>query len=173
MKFLIAGAGAVGAYMGAKMARAGLDVTLFARGRQLQAIQERGVRVQSVDGDFEARPNLTANLDQVGPVDVLFLTVKAHSLAQLVLQLKSVMGPDTTVVSTQNGIPWWYFQGTGGELKGIRLETIDPGGAVSAAIPAQQVVGSIIYFATHVIEPEVPFANIVAFVEAARATGQL
>ncbi|MBZ5566329.1 MAG: 2-dehydropantoate 2-reductase [Acidobacteriia bacterium] len=155
MKFLIAGAGAVGAYMGAKMARAGLDVTLFARGRQLQAIQERGVRVQSVDGDFEARPNLTANLDQVGPVDVLFLTVKAHSLAQLVPQLKSVMGPDTTVVSTQNGIPWWYFQGTGGELKGIRLETIDPGGAVSAAIPAQQVVGSIIYFATHVIEPGV------------------
>ena len=153
MKFLIAGAGAVGAYMGARMARAGLEVTLFARGRHLQAIRERGVLVQSVDGDFEARPNVTADLDQLGPVDVLFLTVKAHSLPQLVPQLKSVVGPETTVVSTQNGLPWWYFQGTGGELKGTRLERVDPGGALSAAIPAQQVVGSIVYFATEVIEP--------------------
>jgi 2-dehydropantoate 2-reductase len=155
MKFLIAGAGAVGAYMGARMARAGLDVTLFARGRHLQVIRERGVRVHSADGDFEAHPNVTADLDQLGPVDVLFLTVKAHSLPQLVPQLKAVIGPDTTVVSTQNGIPWWYFQGIGGELNGIRLEKIDPGGAVSAAIPAPQVVGSIIYFATEVIEPGV------------------
>jgi 2-dehydropantoate 2-reductase len=155
MKFLIAGAGAVGAYMGARMARAGLDVTLFARGRQLQAIQERGVRVVSADGDFEARPNSTGNLAQVGPVDVLFLTVKAHSLPQLAPQLGSVIGPETTVVSTQNGIPWWFFQGAGGELDGLRLEKVDPSGVISSAIPANQVVGSIIYFATEITEPGV------------------
>jgi len=155
MKFLIAGAGAVGAYIGAKMSRAGFDVTLFARGKQLQAIQERGVRVIGGEGEFEARPKTTANLEQAGLFDVIFLTVKAHSLPQLAPQLRSVIGPQTTVVSTQNGVPWWFFQGAGGELEGLRLERVDPGGVVSSAIPPQQVVGSIIYFATDVVEPGV------------------
>ncbi len=155
MKFLIAGAGAVGAYMGARMARAGLDVTLFARGKHLQAIQERGVRVVGADGGFESRPKTIGNLEQAGVFDVVFLTVKAHSLPQLAPQLMSVIGPETTVVSTQNGIPWWFFQRAGGELEGIRLEHVDPGGAVSSAIDPQLVIGSIIYFATEVAEPGV------------------
>ena len=155
MRFLIAGAGAVGAFIGAKMARAGLDVTLFARGKQLQAVKENGVRVRSTEGDFEARPRTLDNLDRAGAFDVVFLTVKAHSLPQLAPQLKSVIGPETTVVSTQNGIPWWFFQGFGGELDGLRLEKVDPGGVVSAAIPAGQVVGAIIYFATDITEPGV------------------
>jgi 2-dehydropantoate 2-reductase len=155
MKFLIAGAGAVGAYLGAKMARAGLDVTLFARGRQLQAIQARGVRVLSEEGDFNAYPKAASDLAQVGLVDVLFLTVKAHSLPALAPQLGSVIGSDTTVVSTQNGIPWWFFQGAGGELDGLRLEKVDPEGVLSSAIPVKQVLGSIIYFATDVTEPGV------------------
>ncbi len=79
MKFLIAGAGAIGAYMGACMARANLDVTLFARGPHLRAMQERGVRVKTADGDFEAHPKVAASLEEVGPVDVVFLAVKAHS----------------------------------------------------------------------------------------------
>ncbi|MGI9101751.1 MAG: 2-dehydropantoate 2-reductase [Terriglobales bacterium] len=155
MKFLIAGAGAVGAYIGAKMARAGLDVTLFARGKQLAAIEQHGVRVRSAEGDFEAHPKTSSRLEQVGPVDVVFLTVKAHSLPQLAPSFPSVIGPETTVVSTQNGIPWWYFQDFGGELNGLRLEKVDPGGVVSAAIPASQVLGSIIYFATDIPEPGV------------------
>src|SRR5205814_8704217 len=97
MKFLIAGAGAVGAYIGAKMSRAEFDVTLFARGKQLQTIQERGVRVIGGESEFEARPKTTANLEQAGLFDVIFLTVKAHSLPQLAPQLRSVIGPDTTV----------------------------------------------------------------------------
>ncbi|MGZ4825395.1 MAG: 2-dehydropantoate 2-reductase, partial [Terriglobales bacterium] len=155
MKFLVAGAGAVGAYIGAKMARAGLDVTLFARGKQLQAIQQYGVRVRSAQGDFEAHPKTTADLEQAGTFDVVFLTVKAHSLPQLAPRLKSVIGPQTSVVSTQNGIPWWFFQNFGGELDGFRLEKVDPGGIVSSAIPPRQVVGSIIYFATDITEPGV------------------
>ncbi|MGZ4833663.1 MAG: 2-dehydropantoate 2-reductase [Terriglobales bacterium] len=155
MKFLVAGAGAVGAYIGAKMACAGLDVTLFARGKQLQAIQQYGVRVRSAQGDFEAHPKTTADLEQAGTFDVVFLTVKAHSLPQLAPRLKSVIGPQTSVVSTQNGIPWWFFQNFGGELDGFRLEKVDPGGIVSSAIPPRQVVGSIIYFATDITEPGV------------------
>jgi 2-dehydropantoate 2-reductase len=153
MKFLIVGAGAIGAYIGARMARAGFDVTLFARGAHLKAMQEHGVRVKSAEGDFEVRPRIVGSLEEAGSADVVFLGVKAHSLPQLAPQLKPVIGPETTVVSTQNGIPWWYFQGFGGEWEGLRLERIDPGGIISAAIEARRVVGSIVYFSTEVIAP--------------------
>jgi 2-dehydropantoate 2-reductase len=155
MKFLIAGAGAIGAYMGACMARAGQDVTLFARGPHLRAMQEHGVRVKSVDGDFEAHPKIAANLEDVGPFDVVFLGVKAHGLTQLAPQLKPVLGPDTAVVGTQNGIPWWFFQGWGGEHQGMHLERVDPGGTIAAAIEPRRVLGSIVYFATDIVEPGV------------------
>jgi 2-dehydropantoate 2-reductase len=155
MRFLIAGAGAIGAYIGARMARAGFDVTLFARGPHLRAMQEHGVQVRSSDGDFVARPTMASSLEEVGPVDVVFLGVKAHGLPQLAPQLKPVLGPETTVVSTQNGIPWWYFQGFGGELEGLRLERIDPGGVISSAIEARSVVGSIVYFSTEISSPGV------------------
>jgi 2-dehydropantoate 2-reductase len=155
MKFLIAGAGAIGAYIGARMAQAGFDVTLFARGPHLRAMQEHGVRIKSSEGDFVARPTIASSLEEVGPVDVVFLGVKAHGLPQLAPLLQPVLGPDTTVVSTQNGIPWWYFQGFGGEWEGLRLERVDPGGVISSALEAKRVVGSIIYFATEIAAPGV------------------
>ena len=155
MKFLIAGAGAIGAYMGARLAQAGFDVTLFARGPHLRAMQQHGVRVRSFEGDFQAQPRIVGSLDEAGPADVVFLGVKAHSLTQLAPHLKPVLGPDTTVVSTQNGIPWWYFQGFGGQWDGLRLERIDPGGVISAAIEARRIVGSIVYFSTEICEPGV------------------
>jgi 2-dehydropantoate 2-reductase len=155
MKFLIAGAGAIGAYMGARMTRAGYDVTLFARGPHLKAMQENGVQVNSAEGDFEVRPRVVGSLEEAGIADVVFLGVKAHGLPQLAPQLKPVLGPDTTVVSTQNGIPWWYFQGIGGEWEGLRLERIDPGGVISLAIGARRVIGSIVYFSTEIYEPGV------------------
>ena len=155
MKFLIAGAGAIGAYLGARLARAGFDVTLFARGPHLRAMQEHGVRVRSVEGDFQTQPRIVGSLDQAGQADVVFLGVKAHSLTQLAPHLKPVLGPDTTVVSTQNGIPWWYFQGFGGQWDGLRLERIDPGGVISDAIEARRIVGSIVYFSTEIYEPGV------------------
>ena len=163
MKFLIAGAGAIGAYIGARMANAGFDVTLFARGPHLLAMQEHGVQVRSPEGDFVAHPAIAGSLEEIGPMDVVFLGVKAHGLPQLAPQLKPVIGPDTTVVSTQNGIPWWYFQGFGGEWDGLRLERVDPGGVISAAIPATQVVGSIVYFST-----EIPSPGVVQHIEGNR-----
>jgi 2-dehydropantoate 2-reductase len=155
MRFLIAGAGAIGAYIGARMANAGFDVTLFARGPHLRAMQEQGVQVRSPEADFVARPKIAGALEEVGPVDVVFLGVKAHGLPQLAPQLKPVLGPETTVVSTQNGIPWWYFQGFGGEWEGLRLERVDPGGIISSAIEARRVVGSIVYFSTEISSPGV------------------
>src|SRR6202161_2755332 len=155
MRFLIAGAGAIGAYIGARMAQAGFDVTLFARGPHLHAMQKHGVQVRSSEGDFIARPKIAGSLAEVGPVEVVFLGVKAHGLPQLAPQLQPVLGPETTVVSTQNGIPWWYFQGFGGEWEGIRLERVEPGGVISSAIEARRVVGSIVYFSTEITSPGV------------------
>ena len=155
MRFLIAGAGAIGAYIGARMAQAGFEVTLFARGPHLRAMQEHGVQVRSGEGDFVARPSIASSLEEVGPVDVVFLGVKAHGLTQLAPQLRPVLGPDTTVVSTQNGIPWWYFQGYGGDWEGLCLDRVDPGGVISSAIEAQRVVGSIVYFSTEIPAPGV------------------
>jgi 2-dehydropantoate 2-reductase len=155
VKIVIAGAGAIGGYIGARLARVGADVVLFARGGHLRAMQDRGLRVRSPEGDFEVTPPVTGDLAAIGPVDVVFLGVKAHSLTGLAPQLHPLFGPETVVVSTQNGIPWWYFQGHGGEHDGMRLERVDPGGVIAAAIEPSRIVGSLAYFATEIAEPGV------------------
>src|SRR5580704_3810198 len=104
MKFLIAGAGAIGAYIGARMARAGEDVTLFARGPHLRAMQPRGVRVLRAEGDFVAVPKIIGDLAQAAAPDVIFLGVKAHGLTQLAPHITPLLADNTTVVSTQNGV---------------------------------------------------------------------
>jgi 2-dehydropantoate 2-reductase len=155
VRIVIAGAGAIGGYIGAKLARVGADVVLYARGPHLQAMKDRGLRVVSPDGDFEVRPAVAGDLKAIGPADVVFLGVKAHSLTALAPLVAPLLGPDTVVVSTQNGIPWWYFQGHGGDLDGLRLERVDPGGVIAAAIEPRRVVGSLAYFSTDIAEPGV------------------
>jgi 2-dehydropantoate 2-reductase len=155
MRIAIAGAGAIGGYIGARLARAGGDVVLFARGPHLRAMEAHGLRVLSAEGDFEVRPQVTGDLAAVGTADVVFLGVKAHSLTALAPQLQPLLGPDTIVVSTQNGIPWWYFQSHGGDFDGLTLERVDPGGVIASAIEPRRVVGSLAYFATEIVEPGV------------------
>ena len=155
MRFLIAGAGAIGGYIGARMARAGQDVTLFARGPHLKAMQENGIRVISPEGDFTAHPKVVGALDEAGRVDVIVLGVKAHGLTQLAPAIKPLIGENTTVVGTQNGVPWWYFQAGAGEHTGLRLERVDPGGVIADSIAPQHVVAAIVYFSTDIVEPGV------------------
>jgi len=166
MRIVIAGAGAIGGYIGARLAKAGADVVLFARGPHLKAMQERGLRVISAeDGDFEVKlgppkpggggPQVTGDLATIGKADVVFLGVKAHALTGLAPSLPQLFGPDTFVVSTQNGIPWWYFQNFAGDLNNLRLERVDPGGVIANAIEPRRVVGSLAYFATDIVEPGV------------------
>lgn len=158
-KMVIAGAGAIGGYIGARLARAGADVVLHARGPHLAAMRARGLRVISAasgdDGNFEVRPEVTGDLAGIGPCDVVFLGVKAHALTGLAPQLRPLFGPDTIVVSTQNGLPWWYFQRHGGELEGLRLERVDPGGVIADAIESRRVIGAIAYFSAEIVEPGV------------------
>ena len=159
MKFAVAGAGAIGAYIGAMMSRAGLDVTLFARGPHCRAMQEHGVRVIRADGSFEARPRVVDTIEAIGTVDVVFLGVKAHSLPELAPRLPALFGPETTVVSMQNGIPWWYFSGN------ERLETVDPGGVIAKVIESRRVIGSIVYLSTEIVEP-----GVIRHIESNRVT---
>jgi 2-dehydropantoate 2-reductase len=155
MKVAVVGAGAIGAYVGACLDRGGADVTLIARGEHLRAMAEHGVRVISPLGDFECHPAATSDLDPVAEADVVFLGLKAYSLPELAPAVGRLMRPDAVVIAAQNGIPWWYFQRVGGPLDGRRLESVDPGGAVSAAFTPDQVIGCVVYCATEIEAPGV------------------
>jgi 2-dehydropantoate 2-reductase len=155
VKFAVAGAGAIGGYVGACLARAGHDVTLFARGAHLLAMQERGLRVMSKDGHYDVRPTITGDLSSIADADVIFLGVKAHALTDLAPRLAPLMGQDTLLVSMQNGLPWWYFQQNDGPHAGMRLECVDPGGVIAKSFPPERVIGSIAYFATTLEKPGV------------------
>ena len=155
MRFAIFGAGAIGAYLGARLALAGEEVFLIARGPHLRAMQAHGVRVRSSQGEFEAHPVATDDPGAVGAVDVVFLTAKAHSLTEIAPRLGPLLGPETSVVSAQNGIPWWYFQRHGGPWEGTHLESVDPGGVVARAIEPSRVIGCVVYPSAVVVEPGV------------------
>ena len=155
MKFAIVGAGAIGAFLGARLAQAGEDVYLIARGPHLRSMQAHGVRVRSPEGNFKAHPTATDDYGAVGPVDFVFLTVKAHSLTEVAPQLSPLLGPETAVVSAQNGIPWWYFQNHGGPWEGTRLESVDPGGAIAEAIEPHRIIGCVVYPSAVIVQPGV------------------
>ncbi len=153
MRFTIVGAGATGGFLGARLARAGLDVTLVARGPHLRAMREHGVRVIEPDGSsFTARPACTDDLEAAAGADVVIVTLKAHGLPAIAPRLGAALGPETAVVFAQNGVPWWFFLG---DDSGRRLETVDPGGVIAESIPASHVVGCVVYPATSLEEPGV------------------
>jgi 2-dehydropantoate 2-reductase len=155
MKFAVVGAGAIGAFVGAMLAKSGEDVTLIARGAHLRAMQERGVRVIGSLGEFEAHPAATDDPASVGAVDVVLLTLKAHSLTEMAPRLIALLGLETVVVSAQNGIPWWYFYRHGREWEGTHLETVDPGGVIGRHLDPARVIGCVVYPSTIIAEPGV------------------
>jgi 2-dehydropantoate 2-reductase len=155
MRIAVLGAGAIGAYVGAALARGGADVHLIARGDNLDAIRRGGVRVRSPRGDFEARPPATDDTREVGPVDFVFLGLKAHSYASCGSLLEPLLHEETAVVPAQNGIPWWYFHRLEGPYEGRRIEAVDPGGAVSRAIPPERAIGCVAFPGTALAEPGV------------------
>jgi len=153
MKFAIVGAGAIGAFVGAMLAKSGQDVTLIARGAHLRAMQEHGVRVRGEIGNFDARVSATDDPTKAGIADVVVLTLKAHSLTAMAPHLAALIGPETSVVSMQNGIPWWYFYRHGGEWEGRQLESVDPGGEIAKNIDPPRVIGCVVYPSASISEP--------------------
>jgi 2-dehydropantoate 2-reductase len=153
--FAVVGAGAIGAYVGAALARGGSTVTLVARGAHLAAMQRDGVRVISERGDFTAHPRAVGSIAEVGPVDVVILALKAQQIAAIAPELRALNHDRTAIVAMQNGIPWWYFQRHGGPYDGRTVEAVDPGGVLARTIDPARVIGCVIYSSTEIVEPGV------------------
>lgn len=157
MKICVVGAGSIGGLLGARLAQAGEDVTLIARGEHLQAIQRKGLRLIASDGADVLVPGVkaTADMREVGEHDLVILGVKAHQIEPIVDDIRSLFGPDTMVLTTQNGLPWWYFQRHGGEYDGSVLRSVDPNGVLTTSIEPRRIIGCIAFPAAEVAEPGV------------------
>ena len=157
MKIAVVGAGAIGGYLGTKLARAGEDVTFIARNRNLAAINAHGFRLILEDGREEHAPTARAvqHTAEAGPQDVVLLTVKAHQVGDLLPDLRALFGPQTSVVTMINGIPWWYFHRLAGAHEGRGLGSVDPGGRIAAHIEPERIIGSVVYPAAELVEPGV------------------
>lgn len=155
MKICIFGAGAIGGYMGAKLAEAGADVSLVARGPHLAAMQANGLTLIE-DGASKTLPvTVSENPEDLGPQDYVIVTLKAHSVPPVVGKMQPLIGDETTIVSGVNGVPWWYFHKLGGDLDGTRLESVDPGNAQWDGFGPENVLGCVVYPAAEVSEPGV------------------
>ena len=155
MRICIFGAGAIGGYMGAKLAQAGADVSLVARGPHLAAMQGAGLRLIEEGGETTVPVRAAADPAELGVQDYVIVTLKAHSVPGVVGAMAPLIGPGTTVVSGVNGVPWWYFHKHGGALEGTRLASVDPGNAQWDGFGPDRVLGCVVYPAAEVIAPGV------------------
>lgn len=155
MKICIFGAGAIGGFMGAKLAQVGADVSLVARGPHLKAMRENGLRLIEEEGETTVTVSASDNAADLGTQDYVIVTLKAHSVPPVVPKMQPLMGENTTVVWGVNGLPWWYFHKVGGPLEGTRLECIDPGNAQWDGFGPDRMLGCVVYPAAEVIEPGV------------------
>jgi 2-dehydropantoate 2-reductase len=155
VKICIYGAGAIGGFIGARLARAGEEVSLIARGPHLEAMKARGLKLLSAEGEFTVRPRCTADPAELGPQDYVVLALKAPAVAGIVDRMQPLLGPKTAVVMAVNGMPWWYFHGIEGALRDRRLKTVDPDDRQWRGIGPDRVLGCVVYPAAEVAEPGV------------------
>lgn len=157
MRICVVGAGAIGGLMAAKFALAGEDVCVVDQGAHLAAIREKGLKLVLHDGSEHLAKNIRGldHVREAGVQDVVILALKAHYLDAIAPDVRALFGNETVVVTVQNGIPWWYFQRHGGPFDGRRLETLDPTGVLERNIPADRIIGCVVYPAAHVTEPGV------------------
>jgi 2-dehydropantoate 2-reductase len=157
MKIAIIGAGAIGGLVGARLALAGDDVSFLVRGANLTAIRQNGIKLVMNDGSEHVARQVRASNDyaSVGPVDIVVLAMKAHQVEAVAPELPKLLGPHTVIVTMQNGIPFWYFHGHGGVLAGTSVKSVDPNGVLAALIPADRIIGCVVYPASELIAPGV------------------
>ena len=160
MKICVVGAGAIGGYLGAKLALSGEEVSFIARNRNLDAINTNGFKLLLEDGREEVAPvgrhlRAVQRYEDAGVQDAVLLTVKAHQVRDLLPDLRALFGPHTTVVTMINGIPWWYFHKLAGPNEGRGLASVDPGGVIAAHIEPERVIGSVVYPAAELVAPGV------------------
>ena len=155
MKICVIGAGAIGGLLAAKLAEAGEEVGVVARGAQLKAIREHGLVLREEDKDIVARVAASDRIADLGEPDLIVLGMKAHQVAAVAPEVGSILGPRTLVLTAQNGIPWWYFFKQGGPREGVRLQSVDPGGVIADHLPIDRVIATVVYPAAEIERPGV------------------
>lgn len=155
MKVCVVGAGSIGGYVGVRLALAGDDVTLVARGANLAAIRAHGMRLTMADGTEHIARSVkaTSSMAEAGPQDLVILGMKAHQVAAVVPDLHHLLHENTVIVPMQNGIPWWYFQRHGGPFEGRVVESVDPDGTIMRAVDPARIVGCVVYPACELAAP--------------------
>jgi len=156
MRICVVGAGAMGGFLGVKLALSGNDMTFIDTGEQLRAIQEKGLKLIMADGTEHVLDDARAtSFNEAGPQDAVILALKAHHIQDVAEKIPALYGRDTYVVTIQNGIPWWYFKKHGGKFEGRRLDSLDPAGVIEKHIPSECIIGCIAYPAAAIVEPGV------------------
>src|SRR6202521_2791928 len=157
MKIAIVGAGAIGGYVGVQLALSGEDVTFMVRGANLDAIRKNGMKLSMSDGTEHtaSKVKATNKYAEAGQQDIVILAMKAHQVEAVAHDVPKLFGAETMVVTMQNGIPFWYFHKHGGELAGSRVRSVDPTGLIGEKIPAERVIGCVVYPASELVAPGV------------------
>ncbi len=155
-RICIFGAGAIGGYVGARLALKGeADLSLVARGAHLAAMQARGLTLKQAGETHVLHPRVTSDPRELGPQDFIILALKAHAVSGVIEQMQPLIGKDTAILFAQNGIPWWYFHGIGGAHEGRTLESVDPGGAIWKRIGPERALGTVVWQAAEIEAPGV------------------
>jgi 2-dehydropantoate 2-reductase len=145
MKACIYGAGAIGGWIGVKLAQAGCEVSVVARGATLQALQAHGLRLDEGGHTRSAPVRASATPAELGVQDLVVVAVKAPAMAEVAKAIRPLLGPETIVLTAMNGVPWWFFEGFGGPYAGTRLKSVDPDGSIAEAVPARHIVGCVVH----------------------------
>jgi 2-dehydropantoate 2-reductase len=153
MKVCIYGAGAIGGWIGVRLARAGCEVSVVARGATLQALQLNGLRLDE-QGEVQSAPvRCAADPAELSVQDLVVVAVKAPAMADVARAIRPLLGPRSVVLTAMNGVPWWFFEGFGGRYAGTRLKSVDPDGAIAAAIPGRHIIGCVVHASCSLREP--------------------
>ena len=155
MKIGVIGVGAIGGLLAARFAAAGEEVGVVARGAHLAAIRERGLVLKEEGGEIVARVAASERIAELGQPDLVILGMKAHQVAPVAAEVAAILGPQTLILTAQNGIPWWYFFKHGGPHEGTRLQSVDPGGAIAGHLPIDRIIGAVVYPAAEIESPGV------------------
>ncbi len=155
MKVCVFGAGAIGGFLGLRLAQGGADVSLVARGAHLAAMRANGLRLVTGDRDEVRRLRCTERAADLGPQDYVIVALKAHAIGDAVSAMLPLLGPDTAVVTASNGIPYWYFHRSGGPFDGRVLESVDPGGVQWKSLGPERAIGCVVFPAAEVVAPGV------------------
>ncbi|CAG4894098.1 2-dehydropantoate 2-reductase [Paraburkholderia saeva] len=172
MKVCIYGAGAMGGWIGVKLAQAECEVSVVARGAALSAIRQNGLRLADADGTRSVAVKASDVPAELGVQDLVVVAVKAPAMQSVAAQLAPLVGPGTLVMTAMNGVPWWFCAGLTGPFANTPLESVDPGGLIAAAIPARQTLGCVVHASCRIEEPGVIRHNMGAGLIVGEAAGE-